>query len=344
MSTWLRDQNLLELLLKTASGATEQPTEPPPPWLRLQRRETVIWSGSGVHLVEARSAPQLPTLDSAYSGLELDQLLGRLPGPLPDDVRILDKGTAVITTTRALFAGGRHRREWTYGRVRGLGHVANTPVTLFRLGAPKVFGLLLPEPITVEFRFLLGLALADRAKARHLLGQRLERLLAEHGASRPVPPPQPRHRSATRAAGSVVAAVAAAVAVLAFFWIRTNGTPVAAVDPPTSSQSTSQRAAGQVTRTPSPTPSTPSTPDTPPPTPTASLCGAPSNPYGYHFCDGGALVRNPDPQVCEYFTCIWNFSSGRGYLVQCEDGMVSLWGGLNGVCGEHGGVKRPVYR
>ncbi|GAB3434307.1 hypothetical protein [Flindersiella endophytica] len=354
-STWLRDHNLLELLAKTASGATEQPSEPPPPWLRLQRRETVIWSGSGVRLVSnEQPTPAVYTVYTAYSEITLPQLLGPFNGELPADVRVIDTGLAVITTTRVLFAGSKHRREWSYSRIKGISHVPDAPATLFRLAVPKVFGLLPPEPIAIEFRFLLGLALADRAKARHVLASRMDRLLAEHRMVRPVAPVPPQRR-APRTAVIAAAVVATVLAGLGFFWLRTTyqNAPAAAVNPVTvTSQAT---AAGTKARpTPATTRTTPAEPG-PTATPTttaaeptpdstsAGLCGAPDNPYDYNFCDG-SLEYDPDPQVCEYFTCIVDFSSGRGFLVLCDDGMISLWGGFRGVCGEHGGVRQPVYR
>lgn len=357
-SAWLRDHNLLELLAKTAGGVTEQPSEPPPSWLRLQRRETVIWSGSGVRLVSnEQPSPAVYTVYTSYSELTLQQLLGPFDGALPDDVRVIDTGMAVITSTRVLFAGSKHRREWSYSRIKGVSHIAGTPATLFRLAVPKVFGLQPPETIAIEFRFLLGLALANRAKARHVLASRMDRLLAEHRMVRPVAPVPPERRAPR---GLVVAAavVAMVVAGLGFFWLRTTfqNTPAAAVNPvpgtspatasgPRATSTPTVPASASDSASPSPGPSATSTPASPTPGATSTgLCGAPDNPYGYNFCGGGSLDYDPDPQVCEYFTCIWDFSSGRGYLVQCDDGMVSLWGGLRGVCGEHGGVRRRIYR
>jgi hypothetical protein len=355
-STWLRDHNLLELLAKTAGGVTEQPSEPPPAWLRLQRRETVIWSGSGVRLVSSEQpAPAVYTVYTAYSELTLPQLLGPFDGDLPDDVHVIDTGLAVITTARVLFAGSKHRREWSYSRIKGVTHVPDTPATLFRLAVPKVFGLLPPAPIAIEYRFLLGLALANRAKARHVLASRMDRLLAEHRMIRPVAPIPPERKSPRAAVAAAAAVVAIVLAGLGFFWLRTNvqNAPAAAVNSVTV---TSHATAAGSRATPTPTatrmktaePGPTATPTTTDGDPTpgstrAGLCGAPDNPYGYNFC-GGSLDYDPDPQVCEYFNCIVDFSSGRGFLVQCDDGMISLWGGFRGVCGEHGGVRQEVYR
>jgi hypothetical protein len=34
-----------------------------------------------------------------------------------------------------------------------------------------------------------------------------------------------------------------------------------------------------------------------------------------------------------------NYANGRGYRVQCEDGMYSHSGGISGACSGHGGVR-----
>ncbi len=75
----------------------------------------------------------------------------------------------------------------------------------------------------------------------------------------------------------------------------------------------------------------------------AGLCGAPANPFGYNFC-GGQVITTPDPAVCNYFSCIPNFSNGKGYLEQCRDGMYSMSGGRSGACSYHGGENQPVLK
>jgi hypothetical protein len=72
------------------------------------------------------------------------------------------------------------------------------------------------------------------------------------------------------------------------------------------------------------------------------LCGAPANPYGYNFC-GGSNITNPPSDICNYLSCISNFWNGRGYVEQCQDGMFSKSGGIQGSCSYHGGNRRPLY-
>jgi hypothetical protein len=78
-------------------------------------------------------------------------------------------------------------------------------------------------------------------------------------------------------------------------------------------------------------------------TKTVSLCGAPPNPYGYTFC-GGSTIYSPAGDICDYIDCIASFWDGRGYVMQCVDGMFSKSGGIQGSCSHHGGNSRALYR
>ena len=91
--------------------------------------------------------------------------------------------------------------------------------------------------------------------------------------------------------------------------------------------------------------STPPPVTTPPTTMPSSgpTCGAPSNPYGFNYCQRGSLVTSPPLDICNYFSCIGNFWNGTGYMEECADGMVSMSGGRQGACSYHGGEQQPVY-
>ncbi|SCG40270.1 hypothetical protein GA0070613_0744 [Micromonospora inositola] len=79
------------------------------------------------------------------------------------------------------------------------------------------------------------------------------------------------------------------------------------------------------------------------PSPTAiDRCGAPENPYGYNYC-GGSYVYDPATDVCDWFDCVETFWNGKGYMVQCNDGLVSMTGVPRGPCADHGGTWRPAY-
>jgi hypothetical protein len=71
-------------------------------------------------------------------------------------------------------------------------------------------------------------------------------------------------------------------------------------------------------------------------------CGAPANPYGYHYCASGLPVGDPEPGVCGYFRCTADFWSGTGFMVQCRDDSVTMSGGRADACVLHRGVLRVV--
>ncbi|WP_141714968.1 hypothetical protein [Micromonospora rhizosphaerae] len=74
----------------------------------------------------------------------------------------------------------------------------------------------------------------------------------------------------------------------------------------------------------------------------ADRCGAPENPYNYNYC-GGSRIYDPEADVCSYFACVETFWEGNGYMVLCNDGLVSMTGMGTQPCGGHGGTKQDVY-
>lgn len=93
------------------------------------------------------------------------------------------------------------------------------------------------------------------------------------------------------------------------------------------------------TPTPAPKPPAP-VPTTAPPSPPST--GVNGNPWGYDFVPG-SLIYAPPADFCGYFSCIGSFWSGRGYVMECNDGMYSKSGGIRGSCSYHGGNLRPLY-
>ncbi|MGW5667102.1 hypothetical protein [Micromonospora sp. NPDC003776] len=106
---------------------------------------------------------------------------------------------------------------------------------------------------------------------------------------------------------------------------------------------TADRSAAQPPSPPGGTVTSPSPTQSASPSPTATdRCGAPPNPYGYNYC-AGDLVNKPAPDVCDYFACAANLWNGKGYLVQCNDDLISRTGQQGGPCADHGGTRRSVY-
>lgn len=65
------------------------------------------------------------------------------------------------------------------------------------------------------------------------------------------------------------------------------------------------------------------------------------NPWGYNFTHG-ATITDPPRQFCQYFNCINNFFNGRGYVVECRDGVYSKSGGTRNSCFKHKGELRTL--
>jgi hypothetical protein len=70
--------------------------------------------------------------------------------------------------------------------------------------------------------------------------------------------------------------------------------------------------------------------------------GVNCNPWGYNFSPGNHITQ-PPTNFCAYFSCISDFLSGRGYVVECQDGKYDKLGGLRNSCLHHGGNPRPLY-
>jgi hypothetical protein len=68
----------------------------------------------------------------------------------------------------------------------------------------------------------------------------------------------------------------------------------------------------------------------------ASSTGSPSPGAGQED-DVGSPSHATDSQFCSEHTCIGNFESESGTIVECRDGTFSHAGGISGACSSHGG-------
>lgn len=313
--------------------------------LALAPGEVVFWTLPAARLVEVRHAAVLPAPD-----LNIDPDRPTPHHRRPEGVKVIDAGIAVITNRRLVLIGGRGRRDWAYGRITGLAHDPAAPITLIQvLDRRRVSGLMLPPDAAVEFRFTLTLAIAEAIEQRPAIIAQLDELITEHALARPcrpsiVTPAQAGVIARVPGGRRTVAAAAGAALLLPAVLFES--------DPPVRPASDIAAAAtAATTASPSPRPTGRATPTSTPrarraaASPAASrdpLCGAPANPLGYGYC-GGSRIREPDRRVCDWFDCGRNFWAGRGYLVLCRDGSVSLTGGQRGVCAGHGGLRRTVW-
>ncbi|MFG1913962.1 hypothetical protein [Micromonospora sp. NPDC048898] len=317
--------------------------------MELTADEVVLWALPAAQLVEVRHTAVLPAPD-----LTVALPAGPLRPRRPDGVRVTDAGMAVITSRRLVLLGGRGRRDWAYGRMTGLAHDPASPVTLIQvLDHRRTAGLLLPTDAAPDFRFKLTLAFADAIEQRAAVLAQLDELIAEHAQLKPFRPavatPGQARLSSFVPGGRRTIAVAAALALLVPAALiesdpsdPTGGPEVAAAATPSGEPVLIRPAPPALTRgTPAPKPAKP--PRAAPSTTGDPRCGAPQNPLGYGFC-GGTRIRKPATEVCDWFDCVPQFWAGRGYLVQCRDGSVSLAGGRSDACAEHRGVRRTITK
>jgi hypothetical protein len=251
-------------------------------------------------------------------------------------------------------------------------------------GRPGDSGLVFDKPTGDLFRFYLSLGIAVARGDRGGFVAHLAQIAAGHQAKRPGPPRRMAARQAPGAEAAAAvrlrrlcfgppgASTARRVvpvlttAMIALFGYATLApgpaderrdgsaaiaaelTPrptAAAVSPSSDGEPGTEATTGQgASRAPvavaSPVRSSPS------PSPkggTGSYCGAPGNPWGYNFC-GGEPITDPDASFCDVFDCVKNFEKGKGYVVQCNDGVFSKSGGRGGSCVQHAGEKRMLYR
>ncbi|SCL51761.1 hypothetical protein [Micromonospora peucetia] len=321
--------------------------------------EMVFWVLPAAQLVEVRHTTVLPAPD-----LTITPATAPLRPRRPDGIRVADAGMAVITNRRLVLLGGRGRRDWSYGKMTGLAHDPHAPVTLMQvLDRRRTSGLMLPADVAADFRFKLTLAFADAIEQRGAVLDQLDEVIAEHAQLKPFRPqiatPAQARPFAFVPGGRRTVAVAAGIALLV---------PAALLDTDPSDPTGPEVA---VAATPAPGASAAPAPDasaappvalpaapakvppvaskplrgtaTPSPTPARDrFCGAPTNPMGYDFC-GGERIRRPAVEICDWFDCAPEFWAGRGYLVQCRDGSVSLTGGRRDACAVHDGVRRTVW-
>ncbi|MFU8851476.1 hypothetical protein ACNAW0_10895 [Micromonospora sp. SL1-18] len=347
-----RDDELRRLRTLAASfhGSAEAGAGLP---MELAPGEVVFWTLPAAQLVEARHTAVLPAPELT---VEPDPPL--LRPRRPEGVRVVDAGLAVLTNRRLLLLGGRGRRDWAYGRMTGLSHDPGAPVTLLQvLDRRRTSGLLLPTGAVADFRFKLTLAFADAIEQRAAVVAQLDELIEEHAAALPARPavltPAQARISARIPGGRRTVAAGAALALIVPAMLFESNPPVRP------GSELASAAAPASTATPAPPPVAPAVridvTTSPKPrrtraTPTAApsqaaaerRCGAPVNPFGYDFC-GGQRIRKPARGVCDWFDCVPGFRSGRGWLVQCRDGTVSLTGGQHNSCAGHQGFRRTFW-
>jgi hypothetical protein len=68
------------------------------------------------------------------------------------------------------------------------------------------------------------------------------------------------------------------------------------------------------------------------------------NPWCYNFLHGTLIYQAPRT-FCHYFKCVSDFwQADRGYVVECQNGRYSHFGGIPGACRDDGGVRRALHQ
>ncbi|GAA4570061.1 hypothetical protein GCM10023176_27900 [Micromonospora coerulea] len=353
-----RDEELrrLRTLAGSFQGTAEAGAGLP---LELSPGEVVFWTLPAAQLVEVRHTGVLPAPE-----LTVDPDPPVLRPRRPEGLKVTDAGLAVLTNRRLVLLGGRGRRDWAYGRMTGLAHDPAAPVTLIQvLDRRRTSGLLLPTGAVADFRFKLTMAFADAIEQRAAVVAELDELIAEHAQTQPfrpsiVTPAQARHSARVPGGRRTVAVATALALVVPALLFESDppvrpGSDVASAATPATTGTPAPRPVAPAVRVDAPGTPKPGQRTTAGPTPTRSRstppqpagerrCGAPVNPFGYDFC-GGYRIRRPAARICDYFDCAPGFWAGRGYLVQCRDGMISRTGGQPEACAGHAGVRRTVW-
>ncbi|GFJ92194.1 hypothetical protein [Phytohabitans rumicis] len=367
---WQRDGDEARRMLTAAQTFAGLPADAVPPYVDLGRAEVAFLVLPGAAIVELPDQPALPA--PGYTGFSA---YPQPAGPPFAGPRI-DAGTAVVTNRRVVLYGNR-RREWLYAKLVGFAHLPDNRTTLMRVSnRVRASGLCVEPATAASFRFNLSLALAESTNDRAGFVAHLEQQISEHQRYRPQPPPVAMEQQAPMTArlgpGVLVAAAVTAILLLCGIAValappspQTSDTPQADSTTTTgrvsSALPTSTPAAPPTSPPPVTAPTTPprqpprlcrparpqpSRPEAHPFLPYAQGCQpvrAPSNPYGYNYCSRGSRITDPKPDICSYFDCIDNFWNGKGYMIECDDGMVSMSGGRQGSCSYHGGNNRTVY-
>lgn len=194
-ATWSGTNAELQAMVVTACSYTGMGGGQLAPEVGLRNDETLLWTGTGVSLVDATAWPELRL--PGYTALTADLLAESFSRAPSADLTTVDTGSVAVTDQRLIFVGEspiKHRREWAFDDLLGLVHLPDAPCTLLQVASEKsgahrrMSGLLLTAEAVAEFRFVLALALAEGAGERAGFVAYLERLLDAHQDARPSPP------------------------------------------------------------------------------------------------------------------------------------------------------------
>jgi hypothetical protein len=160
--------------------------------LQLKQGELVVVQVAPVGLVESRRGPG--HYQGGSSGFSfrvakgINYRIGATKGSFvqgQERLEPIDRGTLVVTTTRAVFLGGTSTREWAWAKLLGIDHDSPSVTLIHVSNRQKVSGILAGDDVlaTVRFRLELAVALFNGTEAD--LATRLRDELDEMDAERP---------------------------------------------------------------------------------------------------------------------------------------------------------------
>jgi hypothetical protein len=107
----------------------------------------------------------------------------------PEVLKIVDRGTAVVTNQRVVFQGAGKTREWLYTKLIGIEHDPVRGMSMLHVSnRQKASGLVYDEAISDAFRLRMDVALAHFTDDLEDLQVALKERVREIEAREPVPP------------------------------------------------------------------------------------------------------------------------------------------------------------
>jgi hypothetical protein len=196
IETWQEESDAIDRMLEVVrdcrNGRThEQFTDTSDYGFMLKKGEFPIAHLQQVGYIETVRAPT--TYSGGYGGVSFPIFgkvrlnTGRMRGQATrgeESISLTDRGNAMVTNTRIMFAGAKRSKEWRYEKMLSVSHLPGG-ITIFAMNTGKPSGLGYGEGPAVEVQFRLELA---SAMALGTLERYESELMAEkqhHDAERP---------------------------------------------------------------------------------------------------------------------------------------------------------------
>jgi hypothetical protein len=156
--------------------------------LPLKRGERLVFCAHGAALIEPRRAPgrwegRSQGISIPIPGLRgMRYRVGTSRGTYVQGEEVptpIDVGSFSVTTKRAVFAGPKHTREWSWSKLLGVTHAVDAPWTAISVSnRQKTSGVLYDEEHEDVVRFSIDLAVAIATEQRGAFVAELDEELA----------------------------------------------------------------------------------------------------------------------------------------------------------------------